>query len=533
MKANKYSFKSYSILLAFLFFTTLSVLTKVNAQCPTVTNNAQSLCNVQSLLVGDLIATDNGGGIVWYDTATSTTPLLNSENLINGEDYYADDSTGTCGLRSQVTITIFVAPTGDNFQGFCVDSPSLATVGDLVAVGNDVQWYLSPTGGVALNNATALIDSSVYYADQASTDGSCRTSRLGVLVNVGLNPTPTGDLIQEFCASSGVTPSVGDLTASGNNNWYISLFSAFPLPNSTPLINGQTYYATTVDPPCESIGRLPVLAILVTGPDPGEDGVLDICENDTSSTFDLFASLEGTPETGGTWLPALNSGTGVFDPNIDSPGDYIYTVTSLNSCPDESATVTVNIIVEPNAGTNGSETLCNINDPIDLFLSLGDSPETGGVWSPALNSGTSIFDPSIDISGIYTYTVSGTTPCIDATATVEVIVNEYKDAGENGTIDICDNNGTVDLFDSIGGMPDTGGTWSPTLTSGTGVFDPLLDTATTYTYSFPENAPCPSDSSTVIVVVNPLSDAGIDATLQICSNDLATVDLLDNLGGSP
>ena len=221
MKANKYSFKSYSILLAFLFFTTLSVLTKVNAQCPTVTNNAQSLCNVQSLLVGDLIATDNGGGIVWYDTATSTTPLLNSENLINGEDYYADDSTGTCGLRSQVTITIFVAPTGDNFQGFCVDSPSLATVGDLVAVGNDVQWYLSPTGGVALNNATALIDSSVYYADQASTDGSCRTSRLGVLVNVGLNPTPTGDLIQEFCASSGCQKIDGETSVALRNGQQI------------------------------------------------------------------------------------------------------------------------------------------------------------------------------------------------------------------------------------------------------------------------------------------------------------------------
>ncbi|WP_299111943.1 gliding motility-associated C-terminal domain-containing protein [uncultured Winogradskyella sp.] len=533
MKANKYSFKSHSILLAFLLLSTLSLLTKVNAQCPTVTNSAQSLCNVQSLLVGDLIATDNGGGIVWYDTAISTTPLSNSENLIDGEDYYADDSTGTCGARSRVDVTIFVAPTGDNFQGFCVVSSSLATVGDLVAVGNDVQWYLSPTGGIALNNATALIDGAIYYADQASADGSCRTSRLAVLVNVGLNPTPTGDLIQEFCASPGVTPSVGDLDASGNNNWYISLFSAFPLPNSTPLINGQTYYATTVDPPCESVGRLPVLAVLVTGPDPGEDGILEICENDTTSTFDLFTSLQGTPETGGTWSPTLNSGTGIFDPNIDAPGDYIYIVASGNSCPDESATVTVNIIVEPNAGTNGSETLCNINDPIDLFLSLGGTPETGGVWTPALNSGTGIFDPTIDTAGIYTYTVSGTAPCIDATATIEIIVNEYKDAGENGTVDICDNNGTIDLFNSLGGSPDTGGTWSPTLTSGTGVFDPLLDAAITYTYSFPENAPCPGDSATVDVVVNPLPNAGLNSMLELCSNDLATVDLFDSLDGTP
>ncbi|MUU79734.1 gliding motility-associated C-terminal domain-containing protein [Winogradskyella endarachnes] len=533
MKANKYSFKSHSILLAFLLLASLSAFNTVNAQCPTVTNNAQSFCNIESLLVGDLMATDNGGGVVWYDTATSTTPLSNSENLINGEDYYADDSTGTCGVRSQVTVTIYVAPTGDNFQGFCVDSPSLATVADLVAVGNDVQWYLSATGGVALNNTTPLIDGTIYYADQASTDGSCRTSRLAVLVNVGLNPTPTGDMIQEFCISTGNTPTVGDLVASGDNNWYISLFSAFPLDSSTPLINGQTYYATTVDPPCESIGRLPVLAVLVTGPDPGEDGTLEICENDTGSTFNLFDSLGGTPESGGTWSPTLNSGTGVFDPTTDSPGDYVYTVTSGNSCPDESATITVNIIPAPDAGTNGSETLCDSDAPIDLFLSLGGSPETGGTWTPALNSGTGIFDPAIDNAGIYSYTVTGNAPCTDAIATVEITVNIYQDAGENGTINLCTNDGTVDLFDSLGGTPDLGGTWTPALSSGTGVFDPAIDPATTYTYSFSENAPCPADSATVTVVVNPLHDAGTDATLLICSNDLATVDLFSNLGGTP
>ncbi|NRD24691.1 gliding motility-associated C-terminal domain-containing protein [Winogradskyella litoriviva] len=533
MKAKKYSFKSHSILLAFLLFSIIGVITNANAQCPTVTNSSQSFCNVQSLLVGDLIATDNGGGVVWYDEETSTIPLSNTDNLINGEDYYADDNTGTCGTRARVDVTIYVAPTGDNFQGFCVESPSLATVGNLVAIGNDIQWYLSPSGGVALNNATPLIDGAIYYADQANPDGSCRTSRLAVLVNVGLNPTPTGDMIQEFCVSPGVIPTVGDLEASGTNNWYISVFSAFPLPSSEPLINGQTYYATTLDPPCESPGRLPVLAVLVTGPDPGEDGILEVCENNTSSTFDLFLSLQGTPESGGTWSPPLNSGTGVFDPNIDSPGDYIYTVASGNSCPDESATVTVNIIPEPNAGTNGSEILCNINDPIDLFLSLGGTPETGGIWSPALNSGTSIFNPAIDVSGTYTYTVSGTSPCIDATATVEVIVNEYQNAGEDASIDICDNDGTIDLFSILGGTPDTGGIWSPALTSGTSIFDPLVDPATVYTYSFTGSAPCPSDSATVSVVVNPLPDAGINSTLEICSNDFGTKNLFDSLGGTP
>ena len=532
MKAKQYSFKRYPILLAFLVISIFCGLTTVNAQCPTVINSSQSLCDVQSVLVGDLQAIDNGGGVVWYDSPTSTVPLLNSESLINGEDYYADDNSGSCGTRARVDITIYGPPVGDNFQGVCLDDPSLATVNSLIAIGNDVQWYLSPSGGTPLNDTDILSDNTIYYADQASADGSCRTSRLSVLVLVGSTPVPTGDMVQNFCVTPEFTPTVADLVASGNNNWYISLFSALELPPSTPLVSGQTYYATTLDPPCESTGRLSVLAMLDIAPNAGGDGTLDLCDN-TNSTINLFTELQGTPDSGGVWTPTLNSGTGIFDPNIDTEGIYTYTVSSNNSCPDESATVTVTLIPEPNAGTNGTIDLCSTSDVVDLFLSLGGTPDSGGVWSPALASGTGEFNPTIDSDGIYTYTVSGTPPCIDTTAIVNVSVTPYKDAGEDGTIDICDTTGTIDLFNSLGGTPDVGGIWTPALNSGTGIFDPSIDSPGVYTYEFTGNAPCPDESATVTVVVNPLPNAGSDGILEICSNDLATVDLFESLGGTP
>jgi gliding motility-associated-like protein len=533
MRAKSQSFITFYQLSVFLLLLFTYGLSSVNAQCPTVTNSTQSLCDIESVLVGDLQAIDNGGGVVWYESATSTVPLSNATSLISGEDYYADDNTGMCGTRQRVDVIIYGPPTGQNFQGVCLDNPTLATVADLEATGNDVQWYLSPFGGVPLADNTILIDDTLYYADQANPDTGCRTSRLSVLVKVGFTPIPTGDAVQEFCVTPDFTPTVGDLVASGTNNWYISLFSAFALPNNTPLINGQVYYGTSLDPPCESFGRLGVLVVLNNVLDPGSDATLDLCDSDVNSPVDLFTLLGGSPQSGGTWSPMLNSGTGLYDPNIDPDGVYTYTLTSTNSCPDESSTVTISTTIGPNAGTSGTAELCSIDDSIDLFNSLGGTPDEGGSWSPALASGTGEFNPAIDGAGIYTYTVTGSPPCTDVSATVTVSVTQFLDAGEDATIEICDSDGTIDLFNSLGGTPDTGGIWSPTLNSGTSVFDPLIDTQGVYTYSFSGNTPCPDTSASVTVTVNPLPDAGSNAILDLCSNDTASVDLFDSLGGTP
>ena len=506
------------------------IISSLHAQCPTVTNSLQSFCDIEPILVENLVATDNGGGVVWYDTLSSTTALLNIEGLIDGEDYYADDNTGTCGPRQRVDVIIYGPPDGLNFQGFCLDESNVATIADLIATGNNVQWYLTQTGGVPLPDSTILIDNSIYYADQENPDTGCKTSRLSVLVNVGLTPVPTGDSIQEFCVTPNSTPIVEDLIASGINNWYISLFSASPLPSSTPLINGQVYYASTIDPPCESSGRLAVLVLLTNSPDPGMNSTLDLCEN--ASSIDLFTVLGGSPDSGGTWSPSLNSGTGIFDPSIDPQGVYTYTVDAVNVCPEQSATVTVTLIPEPLAGTNGSIDLCTNSAIIDLFDSLGGLPETGGTWSPILTSGTGVYDPSVDTGGVYTYTVSGTAPCLDASASVTVLLSTITDAGEDASIEICDDIGTIDLFNSLGGTPDTGGSWSPLLASGTGIFDPSIDPEGTYTYTVFGTPPCVDDSANVVITISELADPGTDAAIQLCSNS-ATIDLFTSLGGSP
>ncbi|OMP30759.1 gliding motility-associated C-terminal domain-containing protein [Mangrovimonas sp. DI 80] len=590
------------------------------SQCPTVNDPIQTFCDIESVLVSDLAAQDNGNGIVWYDTPTSTTPLANTDGLINGEDYYADDNSGSCGTRQQVTVIIYGAPIGFNFQGVCVETPEDATISDLIAIGNDVQWYLSFSGGTPLADTTVLMDNTIYYADQANPNTGCRTSRLSVLVNVGLVPVPTGQAVQEFCSES--NPTVADLSASGTNNWYATSFSFLPLDLSTPLIDGENYYATTIDPPCESLGRFEVTVVINLANEAGEDGSLDVCENEiitspivnlfdylegspsntgtwagpistsngstgtidmsgltaTGSPYvftysvddtancpaatatvtltvtensnagidgalalcsngdpeDLFNSLGGTPEMGGTWSPALNSGTGVFDPSLDSTGVYTYTVLGVPPCGDVSATVTVTIISEPNAGNDNTFDICSNDSPQDLFNSLGGTPDIGGTWFPALTSGSGIFDPTMDPAGLYTYTVSGTAPCEDVSAIVIVNIIPSVNAGINGALEICEEDTTTyDLFNSLGGSPDMGGTWSPALTSGSGIFDPAIDTAGTYTYTVSGTAPCSDSSASVTVTIIPNANAGTDSSLEICTSDTATYDLFNSLGGTP
>ncbi|WP_191858866.1 gliding motility-associated C-terminal domain-containing protein, partial [Hanstruepera ponticola] len=235
--------------------------------------------------------------------------------------------------------------------------------------------------------------------------------------------------------------------------------------------------------------------------------------------------------TGGTWSPALASGTGLFDPNVDAPGTYTYTVTGTAPCPDASATVTVAVVPEPNAGTSGSIDICNNDATQDLFDVLGGSPDTGGTWSPALASGTGLFDPNVDAPGTYTYTVTGTAPCPDASATVTVAVVPEPNAGNDVSVVICSEDGIQNLFDFITGNPDTGGIWSPPLASSTGFFDPNLDTPGVYSYSVGPNQCNQRDLSEITVTIETNPDVtGLE--LQVGNICLGLPNLVEIIGAT-
>ncbi len=68
---------------------------------------------------------------------------------------------------------------------------------------------------------------------------------------------------------------------------------------------------------------------------------------------------------------------------------------------------------------------------------MGGTPDAGGTWSPALSSGSGVFDPTVDAAGTYTYTLSAGACSSNVTSTV--IVNVESQIPINGITIVLDN----------------------------------------------------------------------------------------------
>ena len=219
--------------------------------------------------------------------------------------------------------------------------------------------------------------------------------------------------------------------------------------------------------------------------------------------------MNGNPDAGGFWTPALQSGTGIFNPFVDSAGIYTYTHKNETlNCGERTAQVLVEIPSTLNAGLDTEITFCEENRLINLFDLLRGNPSTGGSWSPELASKTTIFDPTIDVEGIYTYTVVDEF-CGRISSKISIKKSSKPNAGIGTKIEICEFSPSINLFEFLTGNPDTNGTWSPNLPNG--IFNPSTDSSTIFTYTV-DNGICGIDTTTLEVVVlkdNPLTNVTV------------------------
>jgi hypothetical protein len=114
---------------------------------------------------------------------------------------YAHHGNTNRGLSSATFTLVPVTPppTGNSPQTVCAG----ATLNQLQVTGSSIQWYANASGGIALSNATPLVNGATYYASQ-TVSGQESQTRLAVTVNVisaPVNAPQTVNFPQNVCSN--------------------------------------------------------------------------------------------------------------------------------------------------------------------------------------------------------------------------------------------------------------------------------------------------------------------------------------------
>lgn len=363
----------------------LEILIRINDEpAPITTDPQQYFCVADNATIGNLIIT--GTGINWYDENGNSLPPTTL--LVNGGVYLATTQGLECESSDSLMITVSIsdlpAPTaGDTIQLFCeVNAP---TIEDIVLNETTIVWY--DENGNSIPPGTLLTDSTSYYASMVSP--SCESSaQLEIFVVFERTAPPTTqETTQVFCQSSPVV-TVADLTVNEPSIvWYDAAVGGNVVAPSTPLINGQTYYAAQLGSNCESENRLAIAVTIHELPAPTTtNSVQNFC---VSSVPPTVSDLQ-VNEANVVWYNA--NGVILNSSSVLVNGETYYAVLHQGNC-HSSDSLAVSVVIESQSLTSLNGTFNNVcfSDTLTYSVPPGMSNYqwivTGGV---VISGGTSL-----------------------------------------------------------------------------------------------------------------------------------------------
>ena len=434
---------------------TVSLLNTLAAPSATT---PQEFCS--GALVSNLRA--SGNDIKWYDEETGGRLVPSTEKLVDGEIYWAEQTSATCGSSTRTAVKVNIT-NATELAGPVIESPQFfcfnATLEDIATDGSDVVWY--STGGALLQPTTYLQNGMTYYA--AKFSGDCESAeRTPVLVYTGMpavNAPKVGSPQRMFEGST-----LKNITVPNNKIiWYASEDAVTPLAQGTILGDNVTYYAAQAAGECESAKRTPVL-ILINGtgvPGPDIESPQVICSDD-KTLADLTVTGGGIVwfDENGVELPL-----GTLLPSTPT---YWYAAQSSNGVVGEKVGVLVSASPEPtpdvapiavciNGSGNGSIGDGN-SATFDLTTAVTPNPDYIYVYYD--ENGNEIKNPAEtgmpSTAGTYTYyvkTIDKVTGCESMTA-IDVTINAapevtvtpagaYTSVDGETTLTVTDSNTTT------------------------------------------------------------------------------------------
>ncbi|MBP7156007.1 MAG: HYR domain-containing protein, partial [Flavobacteriales bacterium] len=318
----------------------------------------------------------------------------------------------------------------------------------------DLSSLLTPA---ASGGATALINSN-----NVANPGSALGFVLGFYAN--------------FNSSGGyVTVDLGTTVPAGSNIgvlWRsqggsaVAQVSSGTTSNSPTNANGTVTTSSATAVYSSVILSSPARYVRITRPSTGSVGF------DVDGVFYAYGN-----DMSGTWSGAGVSGSTFNPAGLSGPINVTYTVGS-GACISGTTNV-IQITAAPNAGVNGTLSICSGSPPVALFGQLGGSPQAGGSWSGPSPVVGGMYDPSTMLPGNYNYSVAPTGICTgSASASATVTVGATPSGGTftgagavcpspaSGTLSISGYSGSIVRW---GVSTDGGGSWSQAGTNSTSI----------------------------------------------------------------
>lgn len=292
-----------------------------------------------------------------------------------------------------------------------------------------------------------------------------------------------------------------------------------------------TYLVSAVG--CQAVSALVNISIL-TPPNPGEGGTLQICE--TQASIDPNELLNEGADPGGTWLLENQELIGLLNVQGGFNYDLSYQFPA-GVCPQTEAAYTLQVGIQPQAETPVFLELCNEGQAISLNDAISMTAGFEVTWTAPDGTLTDgMLDPTIDPEGTYSFEVLADNGCENLMGITEVGYDEWPFAPGTEEFDWCYDGGQVNLFDLSQTELPLGGQWFFGEVPVNALIEPGAFQPGTFSYDFPHEGACGNALLVLEVSVETALSAGSGADVLVCSNS-APVDasaILDNAsaGGS-
>lgn len=337
----------------------------------------------------------------------------------------ADPSSNTyplsyiCGLSSNIRDAFFIK--FDNTRNF----DSAFKLGDFnnncinfyftdFKIKNNNQYYV---GNFA---STADFDPSTnsFPVNTNNIFGSRFTLKLGPC-NTAI---PVGSSNQTFCASQ--NPTVANLQPnSSSTKWYSTATSTNQLSNTTPLINGQTYYVSRQIGSCPESQRLAVTVNIIQSPLAPIALNQTFCENTNATISNLIATGQNIK-----WYASLNDTNSLPTNTTLQNNTNYYATQTINGCESSKTLISVTINSVPLPSLTSPQTFCiQQNAVINSIVISGQNIK----WYDASTGGNLISNTSSLING-QTYYASQTINNCESLR-VPVLINIQNTPPPTGT----------------------------------------------------------------------------------------------------